>query len=798
MTRRSRAEATPGGALRPVRVLAVVVAVLAGLFLAAVLYVRSAEQDRTGTVPVAGLEAPVEVVWTEAAVPSIRARTLRDAVFAQGLLHARERLWQMDLVRRAVQGRLAEVMGESALSTDRFMRGIGLWRATQLALATLGPDELTLLQAYADGVNAALDNWSGALPPEFLLLRYEPEPWEPIHSLAVARMMSLTLAAYGESIAVARALRTLPPDRARWLFPELPEWAATILPPQPPVIPPLGAALIEGFSVAAASNAWVVDGSRTASGNPILANDMHLELQAPSLWYLVAIHAPASDSLPALDVAGVSLPGAPLVIVGRNRAVAWGFTNAYVDDVDLFIERVDPDDPGRYVTPDGSLPFEVDIETIQVKGRAAPVELEVRRTRHGPVLPPGQPGASGDTVLALRWTAHDPTTVVRSVLGYNLARGWDDFVQAVDQMDSPNQNVVYADTGGHIGFVMGGTVPIRGDRRPATVIPRPGWTGEWDWTGTLPFDEHPRSLDPDAGFFATANNRQTAEPVSELISHTWLQPFRAMRIAQMITEAPAPLDIAAVRAMQMDVLDLFARRYVDRAIAAAAAAELPRAVQLLRSWDHRATADSEAATLFYAWNERVRWQLARDLYGGSAAYFTRASATAVMERRAVPWAASPEEAYRAIAVRAMRQAEETTQGRPWRQANRVIHGHALGEISLLDRVLGLNIGPVPHAGSPNTVNVALWAFQSPEEDFPFLSTAGVSMRQVVELRNTDATGGFVITTGQSGLPFSRHYDDLFPLWRDGRLLTVELDPGPGEGPAGDRLRLVPLAGNERR
>lgn len=798
MTRRRRAGALPTPVSRVVRGAAIGLAALVVLGIAGVVYVRSAEQARTGTVGLEGLDAPVDVVWTEGAVPSIWAGSLRDAVFAQGFLHARERLWQMDLVRRAVQGRLAEVMGESALSTDRFMRGIGLWRAALDGLAALDPGELEILQAYADGVNAALEHWSGALPPEFLLLRYEPEPWEPVHTLAVARMMSLTLAAYGESVGVARALRTLPEDRVQWLFPELPDWGATILPPEPPAMPSLAAALIERFSVAAASNAWVVDGSRTASGKPILANDMHLELQAPSLWYLVAIHAPASDSLPALHVEGVSLPGSPLVIVGRNRAVAWGFTNAYVDDVDLFIERVDPDDPRRYLTPEGSRPFEVTTETIDVRGQAAPVELEVRRTRHGPVLPPGDTGASGDTVLALCWTASEPTTVVRSVLGFNLARGWDELVRAVDRMDTPNQNVVYADTAGHIGFVMGGTVPIRGDHRPATALPRPGWTGEWDWTGTLPFEEHPRSLDPDLGFFATANNRQTAEPVSELISSTWLEPFRAMRIAQMIVEAPAPLDVPSTQAMQLDVLDLYAARYADRAVAAAAAAGLPTATRLLRGWDHRATGDSEAATLFYDWNERVRWELARHLYGGTAGYFTRASAATVLEQQAVPWAASPEDAYRDIVVRAMRHAAEETRGLSWEQANQVVHRHALGDIPLLNGVLGLNIGPMPHGGSPNTVNVALWVSESPEDGVPFMTTAGVSMRQVMELGNTDASGGFVIPTGQSGLPFSRHYDDLTPMWQDGGLLTLDLGPDLMEDPARNRLRLVPAAQDDRR
>jgi penicillin amidase len=766
-----------------------IVVLLAG---GALLWVRSSLPERGGTVELPGLRAPVTVEWTPRAVPAIRAESMEDAVFAQGFLHARDRLWQMEVIRRAVEGRLAEVLGDGALPTDRFMRRLGLWTAAREAEPLLNDRERRIIEAYAAGVNAALEHRKGALPPEFLVLRHRPEPWRPVHTLAVAKMMSFTLAAYGESVSVARALRRLEPERVRWLFPDYPDWGRTILiPPEPPPTPPLARALVDGLSIAAASNSWVVAGSRTASGKPILANDMHLELQAPALWYLVSLSAAAGADGRALDVVGVSIPGAPLVITGRNRAVAWGLTNAYVDDVDLFMERVDPADRGRYLVPGGSEPFQVAAETLWVKGRDEPEILEVRRTRHGPVLPV-EGDVTGDTVLALAWTTHGPSTVFRGVLGINLARSWDEFVQAVDYMDDPHQNLVYADTAGHIGYIMGGTVPIRGERRPAPVAPRPGWTGEWDWTGELPFEEHPRVLNPPAGFVVTANNRQTVEPVSELISQTWLQPFRAMRIAQMIDEHSGPVDPAATLAMQMDVYDLFAERFVDRAVDAAAGAGLASVADRLRAWDRRAAADSRTATVFYTWSEEIRRGLARDLYGGDPEYFSRESLAAVLDRRAVPWAEAPEAAYRAMAEEAMRQAVDRSGDRPWGQANRAVHGHVLGDVDLLDRLLGLNVGPSPHYGSPTTVNVAHWAFSRPAENFPFLTTAGPSMRQVIDMGNLAAAGGFVIPTGQSGIPFSRHYDDQHHLWRDGGLLELPLDR-PADGAAAERMTLVPEA-----
>jgi penicillin amidase len=763
------------------------------------LYVHSAEQDRDGRVRVAGLDRTVDVLWTDRAVPHIRAASIEDALYAQGFLHARDRLWQMDLVRRAVQGRLAEVMGEAAVGTDRFMRRLGLWQAALATADSLGPRDARLLEAYAAGVNAALDSWSGALPPEFLALRYSPEPWEPVHTLAVAKMMSFTLAAYDESVSVARALRRLPADRVQWLFPEAPEWGATILSsgvPEPPETPALAAALIDRYSMATASNAWAIDGSRTASGKPILANDMHLQLQAPSLWYLVGLHAAPSGADRGLDVVGVSIPGAPLVITGRNRAVAWGFTNAYVDDVDIFLERVDPADSTRYLAPGGSLPIDVVAETIAVKGWDEPDVLTVRRTRHGPILD-SDDGATGDTLLAVRWTALEPTTVIRAILGFNTAGGWDEFLIAARWMDDPHQNLVYADTAGHIGYVMGGTVPVRGARLDAPVAPRPGWTGEWDWMGVLPFDEHPRAFDPPEGFVATANNRQVAGPLAALISRTWNQPFRAMRIGEMIRGGSPPYDRDDVLAMQMDVYDLYAERYLDRAVEAAEDAGLEEAAALLRDWDRRADPGSRAATLFYAWNEHVRRALATDLYRGTPGYFTRVSSSEVMERRAVPWADRPRERYQEIVRTAVHEASTVAADRRWSDSNRAVHTHALGDVVVLDRLLGLNVGPAPHYGSPTTVNVAHWAFRSPDDDFPFTTTAGPSMRQVIDLGNSDGAGGFVIPTGQSGLPFSQHYDDQYPMWRDGGLLTLPLDRDPLEAVAERTLTLDPVDRDDR-
>jgi penicillin G amidase len=778
----------------------VLVAILVLVAGAGVLYLRSALAGRDGTLRVAGLVAPVEVTWDHHGVPQVRAASMEDALLAQGFLHARDRLWQMDLVRRTVAGRLAEVMGEEALETDRFMRRIGLWDAAVASAGELGPAERRLVQAYADGVNAALTTWSGALPPEFLVLRYRPEPWEPVHTMAVAKLMAFTLATYSEAAGAARAVRRLEVDRARHLFPDYPEWGTTTLepPPLPPEPPPLAAALVGAFSMAGGSNAWVVSGDLSRSGRPLLANDPHLQLQAPSLWYLMGLHAPGGgeDARP-LSVAGATIPGAPLVILGRNRAIAWGMTHAYVTDVDIFLERLDPSDPGRYLVPGGSQPFEVTVDNIRVRGRDEPVVLEVRRTRNGPLLPPAG-GFAGDTVLAVRWTAQRPTTVFRGILGINLARNWTEFLDGARVMDEPHQNLVYADTAGHIGYVLAGTIPVRGDRRPATLRPRPGWTGEWDWTGELPFEEHPRLLDPPAGYIVTANNRQTTAAVADLIGQTWLLPFRAERITEMIGAGAPPYTTEDMLAMQLDVVDLYARRYLDRAVEAALEAGLPAVAEQLRGWDLRVDTESRAASIFQLWNEIVRRTAAADLYGGEPGYFPREAAAQVLERRAFGWREDGERAFAGASARAMRDAVDLVGGRSWGALNEAVHGHPLAGVSILDRLLGFRVGPAPQPGSATTVNVALWVFRSPAEHVPFTTTAGVSLRHVSDLGNPEGEGGFVIGTGQAGVPFSRHYDDQWPVWREGGLIPVPLSRDAAERRVRHRLNLEPEARDEQR
>lgn len=773
------------------------------------LWLRSALPTTNGVLRLAGLEAPVEIRRDSLGVPHIWAGSTGDLLFAQGFAHAQDRLWQLELLRRSAEGRLAEVFGPEYVETDRFLRAIGIWWAAGRAERELEPRVRRWLQAYAEGVNAGVESRSGALPPEFVLLRTAPGTWTVRHTLAVEKLMAWDLALYGTSRNMARAAERLGEQRAlRLLSGEDESTRATILEgTAPPRVPAPAALLLEAASIARASNSWVIGGEHTRSGAPILANDTHLRLQAPSLWYLAGLHADASPptassaGVPAIDAVGMSLPGAPLVVLGRNRAVAWGFTNAMVDDVDFFVERTDPADSTRYLTPTGSEPFTIVRDTIHVKGADRPVVFRQRFTRHGPVLSDVEDGFGGDLV-SFRWVAHDPSPTFRALHAMNVADGADALVRALDDFENPHQNVVYADTGGRYGYVMGGRVPTRANGEPPPLLPVPGWTGEWDWTGELAYAEHPRLESPPRGFVVTANNRQTAEADAERITRYWAPPFRALRITRMLEERIAreePFDADIVHRMQLDVGDEHAARYRDRAVEAAEGAGLADAAQVLADWDLRASLDSRGAALYHPWLHALGVAAAEDLYGSGGGWFPDAALNDLLERRRAFWVEEDAgAAYDAMARDAMRTADSMWADMRWGELQSVRVEHAFGGRKWLDRVFGFDIGGDPRPGTGSTVNAS-----AASGGFPRVVAYGPSQRHVVDLGepgerdgppgsdSVPVAGGFVLPSGQSGVPFSSHYRDQYPLWRDSGLWPLPLERPAVDARTQHVLRLEP-------
>lgn len=769
-----------------------------------ILRLRRGGGVEEGKREVTGLQAPVQVLRDSLGVPHVWATSVEDALTAQGYLHARDRLWQMEVLRRVVEGRLSELFGHRTLSSDRFLRALGLEGASEATVEAMDPRTRGMMDAYVRGVNAAIRGWRGPLPPELVALRSRPEPWSPVLAQGIEKVMAWDLTAYGADLSLAEARRTLGPERYRVVQPRDPAWGLTVeqtargeVPPMPLVdgsSPPGaveaprapipghdtdGAAapwrlpegrllasarvpeplrrLLEPRSSVRASNAWVVGGSRSRSGKPLVANDMHLGLEAPTLWYLMGLHAPG------LDAVGLTLPGSLGVLAGRSAGVAWGFSNAYLDDGDFFIERVDPADSTRYLTPEGSRPFRVRVEVIRVAD-GPPDTVRVRETRHGPIMTPVESRA-GEDLLAYRWVAHDPSTTASAVLDMNRARTAREFVDALSGFTDPHQNVVFADTAGTFGYWMAGRLPLRASGRPP-LLPVPGWTGEHDWVGYLAFEEHPHAVNPPSGYVVTANNRQARDSVGGLVSPgRWARPFRAQRIAERI-RAEEVHDAASMADIQLDVASAFARRYRPAAVRAFRDAGLDSAAAALEAWDLRSERAGRTATLFYAWIGLLQLHLETWLYGEEGGYLPlvaveRLLAGEVPDASGLPSAAAP---------RALEEARD----RLWGAAHQLVLVHPLETVEILDRLFGFGHDPVAREGAHYTVNVAAFGKGPP----PWQVTSGPSQRHVSDLADPDGRGGFILPGGQSGFPGHPHAWDQLPRWRRGELWRL-----PGSRPA---------------
>jgi penicillin amidase len=737
----------------------------------------------------------VEILYDSMGVPHVWAESVEDALFAQGFLHARHRLWQMEMFRRVAQGRLSELFGSPTVDTDRFLRTLDLHGAAEKGLPRHSPDFVHLLDRYVAGVNAALESWSGPMPPELLLLRHRPDPWTAALALSMEKIMAWDLAEYGTGLSLAAARELVGDEEVQRLLPSYPSWGVSIvggwpladdetpgpfeaspvgttdaigvsvaasgaLPPAPARGLPAQAALpqeaewaLELGSTVRASNSWVVGPDRSESGAPLLANDMHLGLNAPTLWFLVGLHAPG------LNVVGMSLPGAPGVVAGHSDAVAWGFTNAGVDDSDFFVERLDPGDSARYLTPWGSEAFQVRDEVIRVRGEPDVVH-RVRSTRHGPVMAQVEPRAGGE-LLAFQWVAHEVSGTPEALVSMNRARSAEEFLQALRGFQNPHQNVVFADTAGAWGYWMAGSVPLRRRGGPS-LLPVPGWTGDHDWTGWLAFENHPHTLAPARGYVATANNAQGHDSVAALVTAgAWARPYRAQRISELL-EARELHTAETLLDIQMDVGSAFVDRYRAQAVEAFHRVGLPDQAEELDRWDGRADLGSEAATLFHAWVQAVRVELRSSFYGGAEGYFPTYMVERALEG-AFPLAPT-------VLTDAARRAADAASGRPWGEAHTLSLGHPMADLPVVGRLFEFGRRGIPLEGGPHSVNVAPLSGGGP----PWQVTFGPSQRHVVDLGDLDGAGGFILPGGQSGWPDGTHSFDQLDRWLRGDLWLLPM------------------------
>ncbi|HYN87161.1 MAG TPA: penicillin acylase family protein, partial [Ardenticatenaceae bacterium] len=523
-----------------------------------------------GSIRVAGLQAPVEVLRDEWGVPHIYAQNEHDLFFAQGYVHAQDRLWQMDLQRRIGMARLSEIFGEDGLETDRFLRTIGTNRAARADVANLDPQSLAILEAYAAGVNAFLESHRSNLPIEFRILRYSPELWQPADTAAWAKMMQWSLSSnWEDELFRARLVAELGEPQAADLMALYPEGAPLILPEGVDTYSRLGAPRVAaarmlgdlgfGSGDSLGSNNWVVSGAKSTTGRPILANDPHLGIRMPSIWYEIGLHAPG------LNAVGASLPGIPALVIGHNDHIAWGMTTLQVDVQDLYIERLNPDNPAEYEVDGRFEPFDIVREEIHVSGRAEPEILEVRVGRHGPLINDVLEGAERPT--AFRWLAvAEPSTLLATIGPLIRASTWEEFTAALETWDAPGQNFVYADDQGNIGYYGAARVPIRA--QGTGDVPAPGWDGSHDWEGFIPFEEMPHAFNPPEGFIATANNKPVPDDYPFHLGSAWAAPYRQQRIVTLLT-AKDKLSLEDMRAIQADIVSLPARTLVPALLSVA-------------------------------------------------------------------------------------------------------------------------------------------------------------------------------------------------------------------------------------
>ena len=812
---------------------------------AAAVLVRRSLPTLDGALQLPGLGAPVSVRHDASDVTHIHARTERDAWRVMGWVHAQERGWQLEFNRRVMHGELSEILGEATLETDKLMRSLGVLRAAQVQYDRLPEESRQALQAYSEGINAYHVN--GSQQPEFLILGVKPGQWTPVDSVGWAIMMALDLGGnWGNEFARLTAARVLDTAQLWQLMPPYPGEKPAASADISRLYRELGvyrsltaeknsksiaendhltlarssfdvrlsfAALAGGNAELArwaadfsrdagtlegkGSNNWVVAGSHTVSGKPLLANDPHLGLSAPAVWYFASLttdegRGTDGKPTPGLGVMGATFPGLPFVVLGRTREVAWGVTNTGPDVQDLYIEQINPDNPKQYRTPDGWADFQSRQETIKVKGKPD-VTVALRSTRHGPVLSDAQASHAAlldlaKYVIALRWTALDPDnqTVVAGILA-NRARSVDELLVAYSHWHSPMQNAVMADVNGRIAFRAIGKVPLRRDDNDIRgVAPSPGWDARYDWSGWIPYAETPQD-DPTTtaarGWIATANQRITSDRYPYFMGQDWHEPYRFDRIEQLLAATPKH-DAASMTRIQADQLSLATVKLLPWLQKAAPAHPLTAAAQAqLKGFDGVMRADSAAPLIFAVWADELTRGLLIPRLGEvnfKALYGKRQFRTAVegiLARDDAGWCAPKTCSVQTAdaLARALDRIQAELGGDvakwQWGRMHPAISTHRpFGSVAVLANYFDVQ---VPTGGDSYTVNVGQYWPNSPE--MPFASRHAASLRTIYDLSDLEKSQ-FIYQTGQSGLVFSDRYRDMKDAWAAVQYRPLRLKP----------------------
>lgn len=732
------------------------------------------------------LQQPVEIIRDSWGVPHIYAQTEPDLFFAQGFVHAQDRLFQMDLNRRVGLGRLSELVGPKGVATDRFARIMGWSRAAHNHVRGGDDEALTMATAYCAGVNAFISTHS--VPLEFRLLFYRPELWQLHHSAAWGIVLAWGLSANWQSELVRNLLlATLGEEKAADLLPTSSDSNSSAN----PIIAQLAVNLLTAYEEAVAalplgklpvgqqigSNNWVVAPERMATKRPLLANDPHLPPIFPSIWY--ENHLIGGR----YNVTGFSTPGVPGVLIGHNDQIAWGITNAFTDIQDIYVERFHPQDSLRYEQNGRWRTAEQVDETIHIRGHK-PLTLPVRYTHHGPIITDLLHNEERD--LALCWTCHQPNNHLSSALKLNRATDWASFNEALRDWAFPPQNMVYADVAGNIGYTLPGQIPLRRQGGGSGLTPAPGWDSRYDWQAQIPHEALPRTLNPASGVIATANNRVIDSSYPYWLTGEWLSPYRAARILQRL-DAPQPLTLADHVAIQQDTVSLLARRFLPLVLPHLAKqpleGELARGRSLLQSWDGDMAVHAVAPTLYFGWlvhlTQAVMGQALGEVVSGQLLGKTAVSQSpgnpfhAVAYERLLDWLETGPPAwvgsitphifssYVKTLVVLRQQVGPSWQEWEWGKLHRLHLKHPLTAVPGIGRYWRPRTIPVP--GYANTINQTAVPPQFPPEPVEMIA----SCRMVLDVGAWDNSVA-ALPGGQSAYVNSLHYQDGLAGWQNGR------------------------------
>lgn len=744
------------------------------------VYFYHSAPETKGKVSLKGLKAEVKIIIDNWGLPHIFAQNEKDLFFACGYMQAQERMWQMDLTRRAGFGKLSEIFGKRTLEKDKVMRNLGLKEAAFKDYEKLSFRMKDLLLSYSNGVNSWINSRRFNWPPEFLLLRYRPQSWRPVDSLIVKEVMALLLCTdYQSEVIRAKLVKQLGAQKALEILEEGVKIPSELK----------DASFSDWISTSnfQASNNWVLAGRRTQSGKPFLANDPHLEITLPPIWYEIHLKCPT------IDVIGVSLPGVPSVIIGHNQSIAWGVTNSTADVQDLYIEKLNSSQD-KYLDKDGWKPLKKKEEIIRIKGEKKPERMEIPWTCRGPIISPLI--IKSQQPLSLRWTIYEGGKTLEAFYLLNKAQNWDQFVEALQLLDAPSQNFVYADRKGNIGYYLSGKIPLR--KKEAALFPYPGWDELGEWQGFLNEGEKPTLYNPDEGFIITANNKIIPDDFPYYVSLEWDAPFRAERIKELLLQIEKH-NIESLKRIQNDVFSKKAELFIPllRKIDGRQG-DLSQALRIFKHWNLEMT-EGKAPALYEVFINVLHDEVFRDKLGKNFEKFNtffrhkEAGLLRILDEPSSSWfdkkrtkaIETRDEIFRISLEKAYKWLEKKY-GPPekwdWMKIHSIHFNHPLGEAPFF---WFFNRGSHPLDGDGFTVKAS---FSLPSG---LKTTHGASYRQIIDLSNLE-NSICVLTSGQSGHFLSPFYDDQIPLWLNGNYHPMLFSLEDIEAEARGILWLKPL------